>query len=230
MENTNEFLNHGIGTKNESSLHAILKRWYAKEGDKLEAKVDGYIIDIVRGNQLIEIQTKNFGAIKEKLKKLLLNYKVKLIYPIAEKKIIVTDKKGEITRRKSPKKGNLLDVFDELVSIGDLILNKNLSIEVILLNMEEIRVDDGKGSYRRKGISIVDRTSIEMVCRYEFNNIDDYLALIPKEIGQVFTNKQLSKFAGIKINNARKLTYCFNKASILCISGKLGRENLYEIL
>jgi hypothetical protein len=51
----------------ESSLHSALKKWYSLEGDKLEAQVDDFIVDIVRGYLLIEIQIANFSAIKSKL-------------------------------------------------------------------------------------------------------------------------------------------------------------------
>jgi len=41
--------------------------WYACSDDKLETEVGGYVIDIVRGNMLIEIQTRNFSVVKAKL-------------------------------------------------------------------------------------------------------------------------------------------------------------------
>ncbi len=37
-----------IGTLQERSLHAALKQWYARPGDRLEEPVDGYVIDICR--------------------------------------------------------------------------------------------------------------------------------------------------------------------------------------
>ena len=45
-----------ISTFNEKPLHAALKAWYARAGDRLEVQVDGFIIDIVRDGLLIEIQ------------------------------------------------------------------------------------------------------------------------------------------------------------------------------
>ena len=37
-----------IGTLRERPLHASLKRWYARPGDRTEAAVDGYVVDLVR--------------------------------------------------------------------------------------------------------------------------------------------------------------------------------------
>ena len=45
-----------IGTMKERSLHASLKEWYAQPGDRVEAEVDGFVIDICRDGLLVEIQ------------------------------------------------------------------------------------------------------------------------------------------------------------------------------
>ena len=45
-----------IGSLHEKSLHAALKAWCLQPGDHTEVPVDGYIIDIVRGDLLIEVQ------------------------------------------------------------------------------------------------------------------------------------------------------------------------------
>jgi hypothetical protein len=68
----------GIGVLNEKPLHAALKQWYAQPGDGLEVTVDGFVIDIVRGHQLIEIQTGHFAAIKKKLSTLKLRLRSNL--------------------------------------------------------------------------------------------------------------------------------------------------------
>ncbi len=57
----------GIGLLNEKPLHASLKEWYAQPGDQFEVPVDGFVIDIVRDDLLLEIQTGSFASIKSKL-------------------------------------------------------------------------------------------------------------------------------------------------------------------
>jgi hypothetical protein len=54
----------GIGLLNEKPLHASLKQWYSRPGDRFEVPIDRFVIDIVRGDLLIEIQTRNLAAIK----------------------------------------------------------------------------------------------------------------------------------------------------------------------
>lgn len=67
----------GIGLLNEKPLHASLKDWYAKSGDKFEVQVDGFVIDIVRNDLLLEIQTGNFASIKSKLTNLVHSHQVR---------------------------------------------------------------------------------------------------------------------------------------------------------
>jgi hypothetical protein len=44
------------------------------------------VIDIVRDDLLIEIQTRNFAAINAKLRKLTRSYEVRLVYPVVQEK------------------------------------------------------------------------------------------------------------------------------------------------
>ena len=143
---------------NEYSLHSAIKNWYSLPGDKFEVRIDGFIVDIVRESLLIEIQTKNFSAIKKKLTKLLENHEVRLVYSIPQQKwIVYVTESGEIVRRrKSPKKGRLSDLFYELVRTPNLIKEENFSLDVLMIEEEEVRCNDGKGSWRR-GVSIKDR-------------------------------------------------------------------------
>src|SRR5262245_50814740 len=131
-----------IGLLNEKALHASLKKWYALPGDRFEVPVDGFVIDIVRDDLLIEIQTRNFSAIKSKLTTLLTSRRVRLIYPIVHEKWIVRSargKRGRVTRRKSPKKGRWEDLFWEMVSIPQLLSNPNFSLELLMIREEEVR-------------------------------------------------------------------------------------------
>jgi len=90
---------HNIGLQNERSLHSALKKWYSRQGDKLEEKVDNYIVDIVGNDELIEIQTKNLAKIKNKVLRLSKDHKVCLVFPVAQKKqITVISEDGEIIR------------------------------------------------------------------------------------------------------------------------------------
>jgi hypothetical protein len=118
----------GIGLLNERPLHVSLKEWYAQLGDQFEIAVDGFVIDIVRNDLLLEIQTGNFASIKSKLTSLVRSHQVRLIYPIAQEKWIVKlpkDDGGGVTRRKSPERGRVEHLFWEMVSFPQLLSNRN---------------------------------------------------------------------------------------------------------
>ena len=216
---------------NEHSLHLAIKNWYSIPGDKIEVRIDNSIVDIVRERLLIEIQTKNFSAIKKKLANLLKNHQVRLVYPISQLKwIIHVTESGEIIRRrKSPKKGRLVDLFYELVNVPNLIRDENFSLEVLMIEEEEVRCNDGKGSWRRRGVSIQDRRLINVKGRIFFRNEGDFLDFLPGDLIMPFTNRSLAKLSGVSIYLARRITYCLRKMGALTIAGKNGKELIFEV-
>lgn len=215
---------------NEHSLHSDIKDWYSLPGDKIEAKVDNFVIDVARGALLIEIQTRNFSAIKRKLTSLVEKHRVRLVHPIPDKKWIIriTESGDIISRRKSPKKGKLFDLFNELVSIPDLIDKKNFSLEVLVIEEEEVLCNDGKGSWRRRGASIKDRKLINVTDRVLFKNSKDFLIFLPDGLDKFFTNKMLARKTGIPITLARKVTYCLRKMGAIENVGKNGKELMFQ--
>lgn len=221
-----------IGTLAEKSLHAGIKAWYGRSNDQFEVKVDGFIIDIVRGEQLIEIQTRHFGAMKRKLKRLLDDHPVLLLHPIAQEKWIVRQTAGgdPISRRKSPKKGQPLDLFSELMRIPHLLPHPNLVVGAVLTQQEEIWRDDGQGSWRRKGWSLHDHRLLDVVAMHTFASPVDLLTLLPSSLPQLFTNRQLADLAKIRLNLAQRITYTLARCDVIEQVGKEGRSNLYKCL
>ena len=215
----------------EYSLHSEIKDWYKISGDELEVKVEDFIVDILRGKLLIEIQTRNFSAVKKKLAKLLLNNQVRLVYPIAKLKWIANESiTGQfMRRRKSPKKGKLLDLFFELVHTPSLINDSNFSLEVLLIEEEEVRCNDGKGTWRRRGASVKDRRLMQVFDRVIFEDSRDFLEFLPKELEECFTNRVLALRLGISTKLAQKITYCLRKMRVISIAGKKGNELLFQI-
>lgn len=224
--------NNLIGIRNESSLHASLKEYYRQQGDLVEAEVDGYIIDLVQGKNLVEIQTTNFGALKAKLQALLPKYALRLVYPIAVQRhlIYVDPETGELLdKRKSPKKGTVYEMFGELIRIPQFIADPNLTLEAVFIEEEEIRCQDGKGSWRRRGVSIVNRRLCAVVERRLFAAEQDYLALLPQDLPSPFTNRQFAQKVGISQPAARKVTYTLRKAGWIQEVGREGNAILHQV-
>ncbi len=221
----------GIGLLNEKPLHASLKEWYARPGDQFEVAVGGYVIDLVRGNLLLEIQTGNFASIKSKLKNLVCSHRVQLIYPIAQEKWIIKrakDNNGGVTRRKSPRRGRLEDLFREMVSFPQLLVDRNFSLEVLLIVEEEVRRYERKRKWRRKGWVVEERRLLKVVDRRLFEKPADWRVFLPKELTS-FTTRDLADELEISIQLAQKVAYCLRNAGVIDLTGKRGRANLYKI-
>lgn len=222
---------NGIGTLNEHSLHADLIRHLAQPGDRLEADVDGYLADILRDERIIEVQTRNLASLKKKTDAFSETYQVEIVHPITQNKWIVRkDKDGKpVSRRKSPKRGRVEDIFTELVRARNLIDSPNVSLTIYFIDAEEVWLDDGKGSWRRKYWSISERHLLKVHNTITFNTNRDFLQLIPPGLPQPFTNKELAAKLGIRTGLAGKITYALRKMEVIHLVGKKGNQYQFEI-
>lgn len=221
-----------IGLLNEKPLHAALKTWYAQPEDSFEIEIDGYFIDIVQGDLLVEIQTRNFSAIKRKVKNLTKRHPLRLVYPIPKEKWIIKLPKGKSdssTRRKSPKRGEIMDIFNELVSFPELIGCENFSLEVLFIQEEEVRRYAGNTNWRRRGWVTEERRLLTVLERHLFENSEDMQKLIPAGLPAQFTTSDLTRVLGVSRRSAQQMAYCLRKMKAIEQIGKRGRSNLYEI-
>ncbi len=222
---------NGINVYNEKPLHAALKQWYALPEDQLETRVDGYIIDLVRGDLLVEIQTGSFSPLKRKLARLVETHPVRLVYPIPLEKWILTrfpDDPRPPTRRKSPKHGHYAHVFSQLVYLPLLMLNPNFSLEVLLTREEEVRRPVIKKHARSKGWLTEERRLLEVVENRVFQNPGDLLELLPSDLADLFTVRMLAKSMRQPVWLAQKAVYSLRGMEAIRAEGKKGRANLYS--
>lgn len=220
-----------IGTLRETALHAALKRHYAQPGDRLETAVDGFVVDIQRGDQVIEIQTHSFAKLKPKLLRLLEHYPVRVVHPIAlERWIVRQDAAGHrLGRRKSPRRGAPCHLFVELVSFPELLGHPNFSLEVVLTREDEIRQTAPRTRRRwRREWRVVDRALLEVMGQVVLESPDDCLAFLPGALPTPFTNRDLALALNQPTYISQKLTYCLRQMGALTIVGKQGRALAYR--
>lgn len=218
-----------IGELRERSLHAQLKSWYALPRDRIEVPLDGYVIDLVRRGTLIEIQTRGFAKLKRKLTRLTGTHRVRLVFPIAQRKwIVTTDAQGQVLRRRlSPKRGAYRDLFAELMRIPHLMSDPNFTLEVLLVDVEEVRCDDGRGSWRRRGISVLDTRLLEVCGQRRFRTPADLARLLPPRLQEPFTNRSLADAASISPDAAGEMTYALRHMGALSVVGKSSHAYLF---
>ena len=206
-----------IGTLNEGSLHAALKERYAEPGDEFEVPLDGFVIDVRRGNLLIEIQTSNLAAMGRKLDRVLDEYQVHLVHPIA---VGTWLQRPDAKPRKSPKKMTVYNIFDELVSVPTLLDHPSLTLDVVLTNQTKVQVHDPKARRGRGGFRTVDRQLREVIAVETFTTVDDLCRLLPGGLPNDFTTADLASLAGVPREIAQKMAYCFRPLGVFVETGR----------
>jgi len=219
-----------IGTNHESSLHRALKFSYA--GLKTETAIEGFVADgISDDGEVIEVQTGSFAPLQRKVPKLIQWGKLRIVHPIIITKYIeVYEKNGKRAyRRKSPRRGNPWDLFEALVYAPVLPLTPGLAVELVLLDAAEQRMRDGKGSWRRKGVSITDRQLLTVHERIRLEKPADYLRFIPFTKNEPITSASLGTRAGIRRDLAQKTLYVLVRLGIIEKTGKDRHAVVYQI-
>ena len=220
----------------ETALHRQLKMHYAKSVDKTEVTVHGFRIDAIgpRG-ELIEIQHASLGALRDKTRCLLTEQtkRVRIVKPIVARKTLVTldEPGGEVLRKRlSPKRGDVLDIFLDLVHFGTVFPHSKLTLEVVLIEAEEIRIDRLKPTRRRraKRYKTLEQSLVCIENSFQFTKFSDLLALLPiQDLPQPFDTADLATAMGKPRWFAQKVAYCLRQAGAATLVGKRGNSQLY---
>ena len=220
-----------IGSLNEKPLHAALKEWYRQKGDQVEAPMEGFVIDLVRDGLLIEIQTRGFASMRRKFDRLLDTHAIRLVHPVAAKKWIVKFDEGgrEVSRRRSPKRGIAADACAELVSFPSLLSHPNFTLEILLIEEEEIRTPDAKKGWRRGGYVIEERRLVEVLDSVEVGAPEELLDLLPDGLPEPFTTADLADGLGRSRHLAQEVAYCIRVSGAVETVGRDKRGILYQL-
>jgi len=217
----------------ETSLHRELKCHYAGREARTEVVLDGYRIDAVRGGRLIEIQHGSLAAIRDKIRRLVQTHRVLVVKPVVRRKILVKQPGPDAppaSRRLSPKRGSVLDVFDELVYFTRVFPHPRLALEVVLVDVEEWRYP-GHGRrrrWRRSDHVVADQKLLEVGTTVRLRRATDLLKLLPARLPQVFHTGVLSDRCGVERWVAQRIAYCLREMRAVEQIGKQGNTLLYR--
>ncbi|MAI70288.1 MAG: hypothetical protein CMM01_05185 [Rhodopirellula sp.] len=217
----------------ETTLHQQLKRCYAQDDDSTEVVLGQYRIDAIRDDELIEVQCASLSAIREKCHNLLKRHQLRVVKPVVVRTRIAKAQKhgGPVTsRRLSPKRGNLLELFDELIYFTRVFPHPNLVIEVPLIEIEQLRLP-GKKRQRRwhKDFKVGD-VRLETIQRsVELRTPADLLALlnIPPTI-ESFNTADLAKIIDRPRWHAQQIAYVLRKTGAINSKGRNRRGIIYQ--
>ena len=218
----------------ETSLHRELKRIYAGADAQSEVRHGKYRIDVVDGDELVEIQHGSLAAIRDKVRELLETHAVRVVKPIVASKLLVkrSRKQGPVAeRRRSPKQGTLFSLFDELVYFTKVFPHPRLTLEVVLVDVEEWRYP-GRGRrrrYRKNDFVIEDQKLCQVLSTHRFRTAADLAALVPTHLPAPFHSGQLADALGVLRPVAQRIAYCFRETGAARLVGKQGNALLYEL-
>lgn len=217
----------------ETSLHRELKQLYAQPGARLEARVGAFRIDVALPDRLVEIQHGRLSAIRDKVRRLLEEHDVLVVKPIIATKRLVkrASRRGRVVdTRTSPKRGSILSAFDELVYFTRVFPHPRLTVELVLVDVEEWRYP-GHGRRRRwrRGDHVVeDQRLLALGERRRLHTAADLWTLLPGKPSGVFHTGQLAELAGVRRWMAQRIAYCLRECGAVEQVGKAGNARLYR--
>lgn len=220
----------------ETTLHRQLKEHFCEPGARIEVPLGRYRIDVVNGDRLVEIQRSGLAAIRDKVNKLVCDgYQVDVVKPLVARKRLIklTSIDGIVkSRRWSPLKATMLDVFDELLYFTRVFPHPNLRMLFPLVDVEEIRYP-GHGRRRRKrknDFEVKDRLMLDIHETRIFKSVMDLQELLPDDLPKKFDTKELAVGLGVPRHQAQRIGYVLRKTGVAKEVGKRGNAILYRLV
>lgn len=218
----------GIGTLNEKQIHSVLKSYFASSLFDKEIKIGNYYADLVTETGIVEIQTQNFKKLIPKLDVFLQASHVTVVYPFHKRtRLNYFDKKtGELI-----KSGNFVthkdmtDFFLELYRIKQHLNNKNLTICIAKLEVENFRYTAKDMKRRKTDLKKTVPTKLSELIYLE--EPESYRIFLPDGLPEIFTKKQFQKLC--RISESSILIEILKYMGIIDFYGKRGNEYIYCI-
>lgn len=212
----------------ETTLHRQLKASFGPErGGQSEVIAEGYRADAVGvDGEWIEIQSGPLGPLRPKLRQLLPTRKIRVVKPVVlERRIIRRARRNgrDLSARLSPRRGQMLDVFDDLIGLARVFPHANLRVDVLAVAIDEVRVP----RRRWPGYAVVDRSLREIRSAVTLECAADLWNLLPAGVPSPFTTLDLADCLNRPVVFAQRVAYCLRHAGAAAQSGKIGNRVVY---
>jgi hypothetical protein len=212
----------------ETSLHRSLKDRYASgEDDRREVRIAGFRIDAIdETGRLIEIQSGALGPLRGKLQRLLPDHRLRIVKPVVlSRRLLRASPRGGsvMSVRQSPKRGALVDVFDDLMGVVRIFPHANLDIEVLGVSVDEVRIP----RRRRPGYTVADRRLGQIQQTATLARASDLWSLLPPACEGTFTTTDLARQLDRPVWFAQRVAYCLRETGAARVVGKAGNRLIY---
>lgn len=212
-------------------MHRTLKHYFEPCDQLHEIKVGKYVADIYNDLGITEIQTRAFYLMRAKLEYFLSICNVTVVHPIPHNKWItwVDIETGTLSKRsKSPKRGSIYDVFHELYGIKFLLNHPNLSVCVMLIDMDEYRYLNGWSRDKKRGSTRCNRIPLALEKEFYINCKEDYLELLPTQLPLQFTATEFSRLTKLNRRHSWEAIEVLKYVGAIKKIGKNGNAIIYE--
>ena len=238
----------GIGTLREKRLHLALKTFLCEDTACHERPVadllsgDGapgrrMVADVLADGHIYEIQTGGFYPLRDKVGWYLTHTacRVTVVHPIPAVRYLswIEPESGQvISRTRSPKRGRVRDVAKELYWLSDFVGDPRFSIRLLLIGLEEYRMQDGWGKDKKRGSSRYERFPTCLYGCVELATPADYaLYFLPASLGDgVFTAADYARASGIRGRTTYAVIHLLEKLGLIVEDGRVGRSQGYRIV
>ena len=161
-----------------------------------------------------------------------------VVKPIVARKMLVKQdaKGGEVIgRRLSPKRGSILNLFDEMVYFTRVFPHRRLTLEVPLVEIEEWRYP-GHGRRRRRrenDFQVEDQRLVGVQEMHRLRTARDLAVLGLDRLNSAplprpFHTGHLAESLEVRRWIAQRIAYCLRKIGAIRQVGKSGNSCLYE--
>lgn len=216
-----------IGTLSEGSLHQAIKNYYQPDASFQEQKVGRFVADIYDANGITEIQTGNFSSLREKLPYYAeLGIPTRVVYPLRiKKKLIWQDPRGNFLSESSGRKEHILHFLEELWQVWKQVDFSHHRFEILLVSVSEIRVRYPNRAYGKR--KRLDSRLEEVLGSVSVASVSDLLSLLPSDLLDPFSVKELEKTAKVSHQTANRAVLCLRSLGALHFAGKDKNAYLY---
>jgi hypothetical protein len=105
----------------------------------------------------------------------------------------------------------------------------NFTLEIALVEEEEVRRPDAKKGWRRGGFVVEERRLVDVLETVELGSAEDLLGLLPEGMPDPFTTADLADGLGRSRHLAQEVAYCLRVSGVVETVGRDRRGILYQL-
>lgn len=189
-----------IGTLSEKTVHAVVKNYYEPNEDYQEIPIEGKCADIYTADgKIIEIQTRAWNKLKDKLDIFLQSYDVTAVLPMPDHKQIIwiDPDTGELCKPGPNKRCySRYAPLIEIYKIRKYLNNPNMHVRILKLDMIEYKLLSGRSRDRKRfGAERLDRIPTNLTDEIVLDMPEDYMQYVPENLPDEFKSKDFAKAA-----------------------------------